>query len=392
MFLPTGDTPNPRNFTPWVNWFLIGINIAIYLFIALPLSLTPVDPSNPLVIEYLRSIRHSIPPHVHPMRIVESLNQYDLFLFVHGFKSGAAQWTDLLFSMFLHGGFAHLAGNMLFLWIFGDNVEHRLGRLRYLSSYLATGIAASVFFSFFSSNSFVPMVGASGAISGVLGLYFVLFPRNQVKVFIFLFPFLMDVYLLPARWVLGIYLIIDNLLPFFIGAQSSVAYGAHIGGFLAGWGIAFVGENVVWRLPGRMRVVKERYPEDVEASEPDLLPAALARAIRNGQSRQALRLAAETDMRLLTTLESQDCLQLATWLAESGNETAAARLLRGCLTSHQGPDLAEIYLQLGLLRLQQGQHAAAYQHLLDAIDHTDDPFVISRTRHALDQLHLYRRR
>ena len=392
MLLPTGDTPNPHNFTPWVNWILIGINLAMYVFIALPLSFIAVDPNDPLVIEYLRSIWHSVPPHVHPMRIVETLNQYDLFVFVHGYKPGAAQWNDLFFSMFLHGGFAHLAGNMLFLWIFGDNVEHRLGRLRYLGAYVVTGIAASIFFRFFSRHSLIPMVGASGAISGVLGLYFVLFPRNQVKVFIFLFPFIMDVYLLPARWVLGIYLIIDNLLPFFIGAQSSVAYGAHIGGFLAGWGIAFAGENIAWRLPGVMKVIKTPSPEEEDALETGPRPLALIRAIRNGQPRQALRLAAETDMRTLTGLESQDCVRLATWLAEEGYEAAAVRLLRGCLTSHRGPDLAEVYLQLGLLRLQQGQHAAAYQHLLDALDHTDDPLIISRTRHALRQLHLYRRR
>ena len=156
---PLGDTPNPRNFTPWVNWILIGINIAIYLLIALPLSFTAVDPNNPLVIEYLRSIRHLVPAHVHPIKIVESLNQYDLFVFVHGFKPGAAQWNDLFFSMFLHGGFAHLAGNMLFLWIFGDNVEHRLGGLRYLGCYVVTGIAASIFFRFFSGHPWFRWLG-----------------------------------------------------------------------------------------------------------------------------------------------------------------------------------------------------------------------------------------
>ncbi len=84
------------------------------------------------------------------------------------------------------------------------------------------------------------MLGASGAISGVLGCYFLWFPRNQVKVFIFLFPFLMDFFLIPARLVLGIYLLIDNLLPFLLkaGAATGVAHGAHIGGFLAGLALA----------------------------------------------------------------------------------------------------------------------------------------------------------
>jgi membrane associated rhomboid family serine protease len=172
-----------------------------------------------------------------------------VFTFVHGYKPGAPEITDLFFCMFLHGGFLHLAGNMLFLWIFGDNAEHRLGRIGYLLTYLAAGVVATLAFAVFAGDSMTPLVGASGAISGVLGLYFLLFKRNRIKVFIFLFPFFMNVILLPARWVLGFYVIIDNLLPIILGAQSNVAYGAHLGGFLAGLIVAFAGEALSWRWP-----------------------------------------------------------------------------------------------------------------------------------------------
>jgi membrane associated rhomboid family serine protease len=130
---------------------------------------------------------------------------------------------------------------MLFLWIYGDNVENRLGRFGYLLAYIGSGVAATLFFAIFVPGSDVPMVGASGAISGVLGFYYLWFPRNQVKVFIFLFPFIMNTFLLPARLVLGLYLLLDNLIPFLVnsGTATGVAHGAHIGGFVAGLALAF---------------------------------------------------------------------------------------------------------------------------------------------------------
>ncbi len=211
--LPIGDTPNPSNFRPWVNWALIAVNVAVFFAVSLPLG-----------------------------------EQYGVYVVEHGYKPGAPEATDLLYSMFLHGGLAHLGGNMLFLWIYGDNVEHRLGRLTYLLVYLGCGVAATLTFGFFAEGSVVPLLGASGAISGVLGLYFLLFPRNQVKVFLFFFPFVMGVYLIPARLVLGLYVIVDNFFPALLGASTGVAYGAHLGGFFAGVLAAFVGERRDWRL------------------------------------------------------------------------------------------------------------------------------------------------
>lgn len=245
MFLPIGDTPNPSD-TPYVNYLLIGVNVAVFLLISLPLALAPPDLNDPLLSEYLRALgaRGMVPAQA----IVEQVSAYDLFLFRYGFRPAAPSLVTLFTSLFLHGGWLHLAGNMLFLWIFGDNVEQRLGRGAYLLVYLLSGVASILFFATFVLASPLPLVGASGAISGVLGCYFFWFPRNQVKVFIFLFPFIMNTFLIPARLVLGFYLLVDNLIPFLLthGGGTGVAHGAHIGGFLTGLGAALA----VDRLPG----------------------------------------------------------------------------------------------------------------------------------------------
>ncbi len=142
-------------------------------------------------------------------------------------------WTTLFTSMFLHGGWGHLGGNMLFLWIFGDNIEHRLGHLRFLVFYLICGLAAGLAHIIANAGSAVPTVGASGAISGVLGGYLVLFPRNRVYVMTY-----GGVAAVPAVLMLGLWI----LLQFVNGVGSvantpetgGVAYLAHIGGFIAG--------------------------------------------------------------------------------------------------------------------------------------------------------------
>jgi membrane associated rhomboid family serine protease len=142
-------------------------------------------------------------------------------------------WATLFTSMFLHGGFAHLGGNMLYLWIFGDNVERRLGSGRFLFFYLACGVAAAFAHIVFNSRSGVPTVGASGAISGVLGGYLLLFPQNRVRVMTSA-----GVTAVPAVVMLGLWILIQFVSGFGTIAQTEetggVAYMAHIGGFLAG--------------------------------------------------------------------------------------------------------------------------------------------------------------
>ena len=240
MLLPIGDTPNPENYTPWVNWLLIVVNVAVYLFISRPLTLQAVSLYDPALHEYLRFIAPNLPRNLPLTYLLQQISSYDIFIFAHGYKAGAPQISDLFSSLFMHGGLLHLAGNMLFLWIYGDNVEHRLGHLPYLLIYLLCGVAATLFFALFTSASMTPLLGASGAISGILGLYFIFFPRNQIKVFLAFFPIFFNVVLLPSRLVLGFYLLVDNLLPFLVAARGGIAHGAHIGGFLAGllcaWG------------------------------------------------------------------------------------------------------------------------------------------------------------
>ena len=147
---------------------------------------------------------------------------------------------SLLTSTFMHGGLLHLGGNMLFLWIFADNIEAKLGKLRFLGIYLAWGVAAGLIHVAADPSSPIPAVGASGAISGVLGAYLVVFPRARILTFLFL-GFFIQMVKIPAKWFLPFWLVFQNLLPFFVGGfglgldgGGGVAYMAHIGGFAVG--------------------------------------------------------------------------------------------------------------------------------------------------------------
>jgi membrane associated rhomboid family serine protease len=139
-------------------------------------------------------------------------------------------------SMFLHGGFFHIAGNMLYLWIFGDNVEDELGHFRFLLFYLFSGVVAAYGNALTDPQSLVPMIGASGAISGVLGAYILLFPRARVHTLIF-FGFFWQVVRIPAVLVIGFWFLIQvlsGLLSAGALQHGGVAWFAHVGGFLAG--------------------------------------------------------------------------------------------------------------------------------------------------------------
>ena len=142
-------------------------------------------------------------------------------------------WVTLLTSMFLHGGWGHLGGNMLFLWIFGDNIEHRIGHVRFLAFYVICGLAAGIAHILFNSGSTIPTVGASGAISGVMGGYLLLFPRNRVYVMTW-----GGVAAVPAVLMLGLWIVLQFINSVGAVAQTpetgGVAYLAHIGGFAAG--------------------------------------------------------------------------------------------------------------------------------------------------------------
>jgi membrane associated rhomboid family serine protease len=142
-------------------------------------------------------------------------------------------WMTVLTSMFLHGGWMHLIGNMLYLWIFADNVEDRLGHGRFVAFYLLCGIAAALAQALPDPDSRIPMVGASGAISGVLGAYMLMFPRAHVLVLIPL-GVLSRIVPLPALLVLGLWFGMQLLSEFLAPEGAGVAFRAHIGGFVAG--------------------------------------------------------------------------------------------------------------------------------------------------------------
>lgn len=378
MLLPLSDAPNPRG-VPVVTYLLIAINVAVYVLVTLPLGFEPPNVRDPAFVAYIDVIRDSLPPDVPLRAVVANMTAYDLYVFEHGYKPGAPQLADLLFSLFLHGGLMHLFGNMLFLWIYGDNVEHRLGRVSFLLWYLVTGVAATLFFALFAQGSLTPLVGASGAISGVLGFYFLWFPRNVVRMFVFLFPIFMNVVTIPARIVLGIYLVIDNLLPFFLSSSGGggVAHGAHIGGFIAGLGIAWVlNRKEVSAKPAEYRTVRAE-------------PASLSEAIEAGNFETAARayfaLDSEQTRRALTPEAS---IALGNWLTANDHPEAATVVFRRHLRDYpSGQSAAAAHLGLGLVQFEhQGQVASAYQHFLDALDLGPDAATAERARAALAQI------
>ncbi|MBK9139389.1 MAG: rhomboid family intramembrane serine protease [Verrucomicrobia bacterium] len=381
MILPLSDAPNPKG-APIVTWSLIALNVLIFVLISWPLSQQPADPNDPLLREYLTTVREVLPSGVSVRDVLRNTSAYDLYTFQHGFRPAQPELRDLFTSLFLHGGLAHLLGNMLFLWIYGDNVEYRLGRLRYLFYYLLTGVAATLFYSLFAPNSKLPLVGASGAISGVLGFYFIWFPKNTVRLFVFLFPFFMNVIQVSARFVLGIYLVLDNLLPFVLthGSQGGgVAHGAHIGGFIAGLLIALLrNRRETMAAPKEYRPSRKAPPAPL-----DEVADALERGDMAGAASAYFALPPEQTRRLLTPAEM---LALGDWLAANGHPDAALTMYRRLLRDYpRGPGLAEAHTGAGWVQLEaKGQVAAAYQHFMEALDLDPAPETFTRARAGLD--------
>ncbi len=205
---------NPRRSTPFVTVLIILANVAVFLY------QVSLGPSAGRALAYAFGM---IPARV------------ELFLTGHPVTLSQA-FVPLLTSMFLHGGWLHLIGNMWFLWIFGDNIEDYLGHFNYLLFYLVCGVAAGLSHTFANLNSIVPAVGASGAISGVMGAYIVLFPASRVLTLIPLFFFFFTVQL-PAVVILGYWFLIQFLSgvgSLGVQTQGGVAFWAHIGGFVVG--------------------------------------------------------------------------------------------------------------------------------------------------------------
>ena len=163
----------------------------------------------------------------------------DDFIMQWGLVPAYFSWVTVFTSMFLHGGFFHVAGNMLYLWIFGDNVEDRMGHARFLVFYLLCGTAAALAQTLTAPNSTLPMVGASGAIAGVMGAYFVLYPKSKIVTLIPLF-FFFQVIEVPAIFFLGIWFLmqfvsgVGSIVSTIGRGTGGVAFWAHVAGFVAG--------------------------------------------------------------------------------------------------------------------------------------------------------------
>lgn len=382
MFLPLADQPNPPG-RPYVTWTLMALNILVFVVVTLPLLRLRPDPSDPLLLEYLHRI--GVTSARQAQTVAAQMSAYDLVVFQYGFKSAVPSVSTLLSSLFLHAGILHLAGNMLFLWIFGDNVEHRLGWLSYLVLYLFTGIVATLFFALFVSDSYTPLIGASGAISGILGCYFVWFPKNKVKTFIFLFPFIMDSYYLPVRLVLGVYLVVDNLLPFlFTQSGSGVAHGAHLGGFLAGAVVAYGFDH----LPLLHRTRQLGRQSDGSEMHHSLMEH-LTELIEQRQFAAAVpvyfSIVEKKQRKQLAVLA---LLQLAYYLYENRDYDAALVIYRRIIAEHPLDNaLDQAYFGAGSVLLQKrSRWTSAYHYFLAAIDVTENKILAQAARQHLREI------
>lgn len=220
---PIGDDNSDRTITPYVNYAFIAINILVFVLLqqigsndsfSNAFSLVPKEITTGIDLTGVQTVRDSL----------GNVGQ------VPHYETPLPVYFNFLSSMFMHGGFMHIFGNMLFLWVFGDNLENMLGHVRYAAFYIATGIAAALAQIVMETDSVIPMLGASGAISGVLGGYLVLFPRRRVRALIF--NFLTEV---PAFVAVGIWIVYQIIAGYLTPAGTGgVAYAAHIGGFIAG--------------------------------------------------------------------------------------------------------------------------------------------------------------
>lgn len=403
--LPIGDEPR-ANATPYTNYILIAINVLVFVLIALPLMRIRPDLSDPAVMAYLRQTAAEYGVSVRAL--LGSTSAYDVFVFQHGFRPADASVVTIFSSMFMHAGWGHLLGNMLFLWIFGHNVEARLGHFFYAIVYLATGVLATCIFALFQRHSGVPLIGASGAISGILGCYFVWFPRFQVRVFMFLF-FIFNIIMIPARWVLVFFIIAENLLPLLVGKLSgrstgSVAYGAHLGGFFAGllfayvlwyfigkrgeaWREERVGGRRIWNTerPGAVTGVtwwrrKRWQHRSGGASFGDL--------VRAEKWKKAYALYKKLSEDESKRLPASHIIALSDALTVRGESDVSLSLLQRYISLHPSSSfLARIHFRAGLLLWQKlERNAAAKQHFFAVLELDPEGELERATRSALKQI------
>jgi membrane associated rhomboid family serine protease len=211
----------PRFSTPYVNYFIIALNVLVYVLFELPVQFQEPRALNALIFQF-----GLIPEHF--TRALQGSAHYSI----------PAAFLTILTSMFLHGGFFHILGNMWFLAIFGDNIEDHLGHFSYLVFYLLCGVAAALTDIALSPTSTIPTIGASGAIAGVMGAYILLFPRARVQTLVVLIVFF-TFWWLPSWVFLGYWFLIQFVATTVMASGThhqtgGVAFAAHVGGFVAG--------------------------------------------------------------------------------------------------------------------------------------------------------------
>ncbi len=221
MVMPLGDDDLDRRSVPVVTYALIAINIVVWL-----LELSGGDH----FINGYSAVPFEI-THNTDLIGTQTVQAGGQAIPIELYAGPKPIYLTLLTSMFMHASWMHIIGNMVYLWIFGDNIEDKIGRAKFLVFYLICGLAASAAQIAFSADSVIPSLGASGAIAGVLGAYLVLFPKKNVRVF-----FARQVVNMPAFIVLGLWIALQIFSQVGVsrGQASGVAYLAHIGGFLAG--------------------------------------------------------------------------------------------------------------------------------------------------------------
>jgi len=222
MFIPLKDI-NPSRTYPFVNITLIVANVVVF-FYQLSLQFTMTPRAYAAFLSTYATVPARVPA------------------YFAGHGTLEATFLPILTSMFLHTEFVHIAGNMLFLWIFGDNVEDFFGHIPYLLFYAVCGIGAGVAHVFFNFYSHVPAIGASGAISGVMGAYILLYPRARILTLVFVFLLPIPAVLVLGEWFLGQFLLGVSTLGG--GPSGGIAVMAHVGGFLLGMLITAI---VRWR-------------------------------------------------------------------------------------------------------------------------------------------------
>ncbi len=246
MLLPIGDDNSDRQTTPFIVYAIVAINVVVFLFLQQILQTRSgeIFTYGYSVVPYEITTGEDLkaPVNVRGGRVEEISGRPTREVAIPQFPGPSPIWLTIFTAMFMHGGWMHIIGNMLYLWIFGDNIEDNFGHLNFTLFYLVCGIAATFAQIYVDPASVIPNLGASGAIAGVLGAYLVMFPKNRVRALIPL-GFFATITELPAVVVLGFWIVIQIFSQYTASVyqrSGGVAYMAHIGGFVTGLALSFL--------------------------------------------------------------------------------------------------------------------------------------------------------